>query len=242
VRLVLLGSPGAGKGTQARMLEKRLNVPQVASGDLLRAAVRNRTALGVEAKRYMDKGALVPDELVLKFIEERLNQPDAGSGFILDGFPRTVDQAETLTAMLKAGGHQQLDKVFAITVPDDEIVKRISGRRTCKNCGAMYHLIYDPPRNFNLCNSCNGELYQRDDDAEDTVRMRLEVYAATMRPLLEYYGRAGLLSQIDGIGRPEEIQQRIVNALGNAGAVAKVKADAKVKVQDKVEAEAKVKD
>ena len=223
MRLVLLGPPGAGKGTQARMLEKRLGVPQVASGDLLRTAVRGRTTLGVEAKRYMDKGALVPDDLVLKLIEERLSHPDAASGFILDGFPRTVAQAETLSAMLKARGPRHLDKVIAIMVPDDEIVKRISGRRTCKNCGAMYHLIYDPPRNHNLCNSCNGELYQRDDDAEDTVRMRLEVYAAATRPLLEYYGRTGLLSEIDGIGRPEEIQQRIVEALGPAGAVAKGK-------------------
>jgi adenylate kinase len=221
VRLVLLGPPGAGKGTQARMLEKRLGAPQVASGDLLRAAVRKRTPLGVEAKRYMDKGALVPDELVLKLIEERLQQPDAASGFILDGFPRTAAQAETLTAMLQASGSRQLDKVIAIIVPDDEIVKRISGRRTCKNCGAMYHVIYDPPRNQNLCNSCNGELYQRDDDAEDTVRMRLEVYAATMRPLLEYYERLGLLAQIDGIGRPEEIQQSILGALGNIGATKK---------------------
>jgi adenylate kinase len=221
VRLDLLGPPGAGTGTQARMLEKRLGVPQVASGDLLRAAVRKRTPLGVEAKRYMDKGTLVPDELVLKLIEERLQQPDAASGFILDGFPRTAAQAETLTAMLQASGSRQLDKVIAIIVPDDEIVKRISGRRTCKNCGAMYHVIYDPPRNQNLCNSCNGELYQRDDDAEDTVRMRLEVYAATMRPLLEYYERLGLLAQIDGIGRPEEIQQSILGALGNIGATKK---------------------
>jgi adenylate kinase len=223
VRLVLLGPPGAGKGTQARMLEKRFGVPQVASGDLLRTAVRKKTALGREAKRFMDKGALVPDDLVLKLVEERLSQPDAASGFILDGFPRTVAQAETLSAMLKTAGHRQLDKVVAIMVPDEEIVKRISGRRTCKNCGAMYHLIYDPPRNHNLCNSCNGELYQRDDDAEDTVRMRLEVYAATMRPLLEYYERAGLLKQIDGIGRPEEIQQRIVEALGSVGTAAAAK-------------------
>jgi adenylate kinase len=223
VRLVLLGPPGAGKGTQARMLEKRFGVPQVASGDLLRTAVRKKSALGREAKRFMDKGALVPDDLVLKLVEERLSQPDAASGFILDGFPRTVAQAETLSAMLKTAGQRQLDKVVAIMVPDEEIVKRISGRRTCKNCGAMYHLIYDPPRNHNLCNNCNGELYQRDDDAEDTVRMRLEVYAATMRPLLEYYERAGLLKQIDGIGRPEEIQQRIVEALGSAGTAAAAK-------------------
>lgn len=216
MRLVLLGPPGAGKGTQARMLEKRLGVPQVASGDLLRAAVRNRTALGQEAKRYMDKGALVPDELVFKLIGERLGQPDAAGGFILDGFPRTVAQAETLAAMLQGKGGQRLDKVVAIMVPDDEIVKRISGRRTCKNCGAMYHLIYDPPRNQNLCNDCNGELYQRDDDAEDTVRMRLEVYAASTRPLLDHYARLGLLARVDGIGSPEEIQRRILSALDGA--------------------------
>ena len=221
MRLVLLGPPGAGKGTQARMLGKRLSAPQVASGDLLRAVVRKRAALGLEAKRYMDKGALVPDELVLKLIGERLSQPDAAAGFILDGFPRTVAQAETLDRMLQERGARRLDKAVAIIVADNEIVKRISGRRTCKNCGAMYHLIYDPPRNHNLCNNCNGELYQRDDDAEDTVRMRLEVYAAATRPLFEYYGRTGLLVQIDGIGRPEEIQQRIINALGGAGAAVK---------------------
>ena len=223
MRLVLLGPPGAGKGTQARMLEKRLSTPQVASGDLLRSAVRSRTPLGLQAKRYMDKGALVPDDLVLKLIDERLNKPDAAAGFILDGFPRTVEQAETLGGMLKEHGDRHLDKVVAIMVPDDEIVKRISGRRTCKNCGAMYHLIYDPPRNQDLCNNCNGELYQRDDDAEDTVRMRLDVYAAATRPLLEYYGRTGLLTQINGIGRPEEIQQRIINELGAPGVAAKDK-------------------
>jgi len=214
VRLVLLGPPGAGKGTQARTLEARLHIPQVASGDLLRTAVRNRTALGLKAKEYMDKGALVPDELVLGLIDERLNQPDAKDGFILDGFPRTVAQAETLGNMLDKR-EDKLDKVVAIAVPDAEIIKRISGRRTCRNCGAMYHVIFDPPRNMNLCNSCNSELYQRDDDAEDTVRARLEVYATATRPLLEYYGRLGLLAQIDGIGRLEEIEQRIVGAIGS---------------------------
>jgi adenylate kinase len=161
----------------------------------------------------MDKGALVPDELVLGLIGERMNQPDASSGFILDGFPRTVAQAETLAKMLDEH-KQKLDKVIAIIVPDEEIIKRISGRRTCRNCDAMYHVIYDPPRNMNLCNSCNGELYQRDDDAEDTVKARLEVYATSTRPLLEYYGRLGLLAQVDGIGRPEDIEQRLLAAVG----------------------------
>jgi len=216
VRLVLLGPPGAGKGTQARMLEAQLKAPQIASGDLLRTAVRNRTPLGNEAKSYMDKGALVPDELVLKLIEEHLNQRGAQDGFILDGFPRTVAQAEALARMLETR-KERLDKVIALIVPNDEIIKRISGRRTCRNCGAMYHVIYDPPRNVDICNDCNGELYQREDDEEDTVRMRLEVYAASTKPLLDHYGRLGLLTQIDGMGRPDDIERRILEAVGVNG-------------------------
>jgi len=216
VRLVLLGPPGAGKGTQARLLEAQLKAPQIASGDLLRTAVRNRTALGAEAKSYMDKGALVPDELVLKLIEEHLNQRGAQSGFILDGFPRTVAQAEALARMLETR-KERLDKVIALIVPNEEIIKRISGRRTCRNCGAMYHVIYDPPRNVDICNDCNGELYQREDDEEDTVRMRLEVYAASTKPLLDHYGRLGLLAQIDGLGRPDDIERRILEAVGLNG-------------------------
>jgi len=214
--LVLLGPPGAGKGTQARLLEAQLKAPQIASGDLLRTAVRNRTALGAEAKSYMDKGALVPDELVLKLIEEHLNQRGAQSGFILDGFPRTVAQAEALARMLETR-KERLDKVIALIVPNEEIIKRISGRRTCRNCGAMYHVIYDPPRNVDICNDCNGELYQREDDEEDTVRMRLEVYAASTKPLLDHYGRLGLLAQIDGLGRPDDIERRILEAVGLNG-------------------------
>ncbi len=213
MRLVLLGPPGAGKGTQARMLESKLKAVQIASGDLLRAAVRNRTALGVQARAYMDKGALAPDDLVLGMIEERLSQADAQGGFILDGFPRTVAQAEALTKMLGLR-HETLDKIVAIMVPVEEIVKRISGRRTCRACGAMYHVIYDPPRNINLCNNCNGELYQREDDAEDTVSARLQVYGSSTQPLLDYYERSGMLAKIDGIGRPEEIERRILAALG----------------------------
>jgi adenylate kinase len=208
VRLVLLGPPGAGKGTQAKQLEEDLKIPQVASGDLLRMAVRNKTALGLEAKRYMDQGALVPDDLVLKMIEERLADPDAAKGFILDGFPRTLAQAEALRAMLERN-HQAIDGVLALVVPDQEIIKRISGRRTCKSCGAMYHTIFDPPRNVGLCNKCNGELYQRDDDAEDTVKMRLEVYDTQTRPLLSYYDDRGLLKRIEGVGSMDDVRQRI---------------------------------
>ncbi len=213
MRIVLLGPPGAGKGTQARTLEGHLKVPQIASGDLLREAVRNRTPLGLQARGYMDKGSLVPDELVLGMIGERLDRPDAQNGFILDGFPRTVAQAEALAAMLAKRG-VKIDKVVALTVPEAEIVKRISGRRTCRNCGAMYHVIYDPPRNIDVCNSCQGELYQREDDAEDTVRNRLAVYTSATRPLLDYYGRMGLLAEVEGVGRPDDIQQRIVKAIG----------------------------
>jgi adenylate kinase len=195
------------------MLEGRLHAPQIASGDLLRAAVKNRTPLGIQAKSYMDKGALVPDELVLGMIEERLTAGDAQGGFILDGFPRTVPQAEALAQML---GKRRcgIDKVVAVMVPSEEIVKRISGRRTCRNCGAMYHVIYDPPRNIGICNDCGSELYQREDDAEDTVRERLRVYDESTAPLLEYYGRGGLLVKIDGLGRPDDIEKRILAALG----------------------------
>jgi adenylate kinase len=207
----MLGPPGAGKGTQSRMLSERLEAPQVASGDLLREAVRKRTALGLAARRHMDKGALVPDELVLNLIRERLGQPDAAGGFILDGFPRNVAQAQALAKLLDGPG---LDKVIAMTVPDEEVLKRITGRRTCRNCGRMFHAIYSPPRNVDVCDACNGELYQRDDDAEDTVRMRLEVYAAQTGPLLDYYEHQGLLARIDGVGRPEDIQKKVLEALG----------------------------
>jgi adenylate kinase len=212
VRLVLLGPPGAGKGTQAKMLEGELGLPQIASGDLLRTAVRAKTPLGVEARRYMDKGALVPDELVIKLIEQRLQQADVVKGYILDGFPRTHKQAEALRQML-AGYGQAIDVVAALIVPNDEIVKRISGRRTCRNCGATYHLIFDPPRNMNVCDKCNGELYQREDDAEDTVRMRLQTYDTQTKPLLEYYEQAGLLRRIDGVGSLETVHQRLKTAL-----------------------------
>jgi adenylate kinase len=194
------------------MLNARLGIPQISSGELLREAVRRRTELGLRAKSYMDRGALVPDDLVLNLIAERLKQADARKGYILDGFPRTVAQAEALARMTDDEG--RLDRVVAIMVPDEEIVKRISGRRTCGKCGAMYHVVFDPPRNVGLCNACNGELYQREDDAEDTVRMRLQVYDASTRPLLDYYERAGLLARVDGIGRPEEIFHRIIVSLG----------------------------
>jgi adenylate kinase len=195
------------------MLEGRLKAPQIASGDLLRTAVRNGTELGVKAKQYMDRGALVPDELVLGMIGERLKQADVREGFILDGFPRTAPQAEALDRMLQERA-MSLDRVVAVLVPDGEIIKRISGRRTCRKCGAMYHVIFDPPRNIDLCNECGGDLYQREDDAEDTVGARLEVYAKATEPLLDYYGQRDRLARIDGTGSPATIERRILDALG----------------------------
>jgi len=212
VRLVLLGPPGAGKGTQARILREKFEIPQIASGDLLRAAVKARTPLGQEAQGFMDRGQLVPDELVLKMIAERIALEDARTGFILDGFPRSVAQAEALAKMLGASG-AALDKVVAVDVPDEELVQRISGRRTCPKCGAMYHVAFEPPKVTGVCDKCGGELYQREDDAEETVRERLKVYAATTRPLIEHYGRIGILAQINGVGKPEDVEHRLLNAL-----------------------------
>jgi adenylate kinase len=224
VRLVLLGPPGAGKGTQARALGALWNIPQIASGDLLRSVVSNGSELGKRARSYMDRGQLVPDELVLKLIGDRLRQDDARGGFILDGFPRNVAQAEALSGMLKLAS-TRVDKVVAVIVPDEEIVRRISGRRTCKNCAAMYHLSFEPPLKSGVCDKCGGELYQRADDAEGTVRERLKVYAETTRPLLDHYGRLGLLKQIDGVGRTDEVEKRILEAL--VGLLPLAKAEAK---------------
>ncbi len=215
MRIVLLGPPGAGKGTQAQMISARCHSPHIASGDLLRAAVRDKTPLGIKAKSYMDKGQLVPDELVLGLIGEHLDQTGQNPGFVLDGFPRNVVQAEALSRML-AERNEDIQKVVAIVVPDEEIVKRITGRRTCKNCGAMYHVIFEPPRNPGVCDKCGGELYQREDDHEQTVRMRLQVYNNETKPLLDYYGRQRVLVEIDGVGRPEDVLGRLMHGLGKA--------------------------
>ena len=212
MRLVLTGPPGAGKGTQAQALAAMWGIPQIASGDLLRAVVREDSELGREAAGYMGRGQLVPDEFVLKLIADRFRKKDAQGGFILDGFPRNLAQAEALAKRLEHAA-LKLDKVVAITLPDEEIVKRISGRRTCRKCSAMYHVVFEPPAKPGVCDKCGGELYQREDDAEGTVRERIKVYDAMTRPLLDYYGRLGILAQVDGIGRPEEVEKRILAAL-----------------------------
>ena len=218
MRLVLLGPPGAGKGTQAQALAALWAIPHVASGDLLRAAVREDSELGREAAGYMERGQLVPDELVLKLIAERLQKKDARGGFILDGFPRNVMQAERLAAGLERVG-LKLDKVVAVMLPDEEVVKRISGRRTCGNCAAMYHVVFEPPAKAGLCDKCGGGLYQREDDAEQTVRERIKVYHAATQPLLDHYGRLGLLAKVDGVGRPDEVEKRILTALDDLAAL-----------------------
>lgn len=207
--MVFIGPPGAGKGTQAKLLAEQLRVPHISSGDLLRQAVKRKTPLGLQAKRFMDRGELVPDGVLLGAMEERLRQTDAANGFILDGFPRTVAQADALTAMLgRLGTH--LDHVISIAVPREEVVKRLSGRRTCRECGALYHIIFDPPNNPDTCNKCNGELYQRDDDQEDTILARLDVYGRVTAPLVAAYARQGLIREVDGTGSRDQVLQRIL--------------------------------
>jgi adenylate kinase len=200
------------------MLSSLARIPQVASGDLLRAAVGEKTALGREVAGILARGDLVGDETVVRVIEDRLDAPDARSGFILDGFPRSLSQAELLDAMLARRG-LRIDRALAVMVPDAEIVKRISGRRTCRNCQTMYNVSLEPPCQPGVCDKCGGELYQRDDDSEQTVQHRLDVYNANTKPLLEYYSRAGILSRIEGVGTPAEVEKRMIAALD--GLVAK---------------------
>jgi adenylate kinase len=199
MRFVLLGPPGAGKGTQAQMLVTKYGVPQIATGDILRANVKAGTELGKKAKIYMDKGELVPDELVIALLKERISQPDAKKGFILDGFPRTVAQAEALEVLLKEL-NMKLNGVISIDVAPEELIRRLSGRRICKNtaCGASYHLIFNPPKVANKCDKCGSELYQRDDDKEEAIKNRLKVYTAQTEPLINYYQQKGKLIKVDG--------------------------------------------
>lgn len=213
MNIVLLGPPGAGKGTQAKRMIERYGIPQISTGDMLRAALKAGTPLGLEAKKYMDKGALVPDEVVVGLVKERIQQDDCQKGYMLDGFPRNVSQAGTLDAMLKELG-QKIDHVVCIDVPDQELIQRLTGRRTCRECGAGYHVMFDPPKKDGVCDKCGGELYQRDDDNEATVTSRLKVYADQTKPLIEYYEKQGKLRKIDGLGSIDEIFERIKAVLG----------------------------
>jgi adenylate kinase len=215
VRVAFLGPPGAGKGTQARELAREWGVPQVATGDMLREAVAAKTPLGLEAKRYMDQGALVPDEVVVGATAERLRAPDAARGFILDGFPRTIAQAEALARLLKDAGHA-LDVVLYFDVSEPELLRRLTGRRVCRACGHTFHLTSSPPKRAGVCDKCGGELYQRVDDSEATVRNRLEVYRKQTAPLLDYYRQRSLLSTVSGEGSIEAIRAAIRAAVGAA--------------------------
>lgn len=212
MNIIFLGPPGAGKGTQAKILIEKYGIPQISTGDMLREHVAKGTELGLKAKEYMEKGQLVPDEIILGMVKERLSQEDAQKGFILDGFPRTVAQAEALDKILEEMG-KKIEYVLALIVPDEDLVTRLTGRRTCKNCGMMYHIIFKPPKVEGKCDACGGELYQRPDDNEETVRNRLKVYHEQTAPLIKYYSKKGILFEIDGSKSIDEITQQLINIL-----------------------------
>ncbi|MFD4524788.1 adenylate kinase [Streptomyces sp. NPDC058470] len=218
MRIVLVGPPGAGKGTQAAFLAANLSIPHISTGDLFRANISRQTELGKLAKSYMDKGELVPDEVTIAMAKDRMEQPDAENGFLLDGFPRNVSQAEALDEMLKNEG-MKLDAVLDLEVPEDEVVKRIAGRRVCRNESAhVFHVTYKPPKKDGVCDVCGGELYQRDDDSEETVRTRLEVYHTQTEPIIDYYKAQGLVVTISALGKVEEVTGRAMEALARGSA------------------------
>ena len=209
MKLILLGPPGAGKGTQAKMLTERFSIPQISTGDILRAAVKEGTPMGLKAKEYMDAGGLVPDEVVVGIVRDRLLAADCDNGFILDGFPRTVAQADALQASL-AEMDKALDRVISLEVDAEALVERLTGRRTCKECGRGYHVKFDPPREENICDACGGRLIQRDDDQEETIRKRLQVYADQTSPLISYYRDADVLIELDGMQPIPRVQEKML--------------------------------
>lgn len=213
-RVVLLGPPGAGKGTQARLLQEEFAACQISTGDILRKAVAEQTPLGKEAAQYINRGALVPDDVIVNLVAERLKEQDCEKGFILDGFPRTIPQAQNLDVILKTMG-LNLNRVLSVEVPGSIIIERLGGRRTCKSCGALWHMVFNPPKKDGVCDRCGGELYQRDDDREETIANRLRVYDKQTAPLVDYYRERGLLREIDGVGEVNEIRARVTKALGD---------------------------
>lgn len=212
MRIVLLGAPGAGKGTQAKQLIDKYGIPQISTGDILRKAIADGTPLGKQAKTYMDKGELVPDEVVIGLIEDRLKQPDCKKGFILDGFPRNTAQAEKLDSILEKL-NMPLDSALSIDVLKDDLMKRLTGRRTCKGCQQMYNIYFSAPKQEGTCDKCGGELFQRDDDKEETIKRRLDVYEAQTAPLIDYFKTKGILKSVMGVGTIDEIFKKVVAVL-----------------------------
>ena len=211
--LILLGPPGAGKGTQAALVSQGAGVAHVATGDLFRENIRNQTELGMQAKAFVDKGALVPDELTVRMLLDRLDRPDTQKGVLLDGFPRTVDQARALDDALKQHG-QAVDQVLYINVGEEEVVRRLAGRWTCRQCGAVYHQVFSPPKQQGKCDQCGGELYQRDDDKPETVRNRLTVFNQQTAPLIDYYKGQGKLLEVNGEQEADAVGKDLLKAAG----------------------------
>lgn len=213
MKIIMLGAPGAGKGTQAKMIAEKYNIPHVSTGDIFRSNIKNGTELGMEAKKYMDQGLLVPDELTVKILLDRVAQPDCEKGYVLDGFPRTIPQAEVLDKALTDLG-DAIDYAINVDVLDENIVKRMSGRRACVTCGATYHIEHVPPKKEGICDKCGAELVLRDDDKPETVLNRLKVYHEQTQPLIEFYTAKGVLKTVDGTQDMQDVFNAIVDILG----------------------------
>lgn len=213
MKLIMLGAPGAGKGTQAKKIAAKYQIPHISTGDIFRANIKAGTELGMKAKSYMDQGQLVPDEVTIGMLLDRISQNDCQNGYVLDGFPRTIPQAESLTAALKERG-EKMDYAVNVDVPDANIVERMSGRRACLGCGATYHIVYNAPKAEGICDACGEKLVLRDDDKPETVQKRLSVYHEQTQPLIDYYKQEGILAEVDGTQDMEKVFQDIVKILG----------------------------